>query len=463
MVMSENKKLYPLAASQRMHYYTVQYCPQKQVLNIGTSLTIEADIDFDVLRESIYEAYDRCECMRIRFTQNENGEVMQYIEPKEEREIPFFEFGHWKYEDAENEMKNWTSVPFERFDSPMNRVVMISMPDGFKGVYLLVDHMTMDAQAIVLFLKDVIQVYCSKKYDYEYPKALQSYIKALEKDLKYEAESKSKQKDKQFWTEFIEKSEPMYTDATGDNLLQRSREEKNNPELRAVINGIPNCDAEIAQFHLEPDPSDVLVKFCEENQISMASLLLMAVRTYLQKVNNGEPDVSIQNTVSRRATLLEKHSGGSRVHFFPCRTIVNLDETFLQGCEKIRESQNNIFRHANFDPIEFRSMRAKYYNNAPGEVYEPMSLTYQPLSMRSDDMPDIRYKSNWYTNGVEAQNLYLTVMHRSLDNGLDFCFEYKKEKYDYTDLEKIYYFITRIIFEGVKNPNQTIAEIISNT
>ena len=75
--MKEERKLYPLAYSQKLHYFTVQYCPQKQVLNIGTSLTIEADIDFDVLRESIYEAYDHCECMRLRFTQNENGEVMQ--------------------------------------------------------------------------------------------------------------------------------------------------------------------------------------------------------------------------------------------------------------------------------------------------------------------------------------------------------------------------------------------------
>ena len=461
--MSEAIKLFPLAASQKMHYYTVQYCPKKEVLNIGTSLTIETDINFDVLKESIYESYERCECMRIRFTQDENGEVMQYIAPKEERDIPFFEFSHWKQEDAENEMKKWTSVPFERFDSPMNKVVMISMPDGFKGVYLLVDHMTMDAQAIVLFLKDVIQVYCSKMYDYEYPKPLQSYVKALEKDLKYEAGSKSYEKDKKFWEEYLEQSEPIYTDATGDNLLQRQREAQNKPELRAAVGGIQSCDAEIAQFHLEPDPSDALVKFCEENQISMATLLLMAVRTYLQKVNNNEPDVSIQNTVSRRATLLEKLSGGSRVHFFPCRTIVNLDETFLQGCEKIRDSQNNIFRHANFNPIEFRAMRSKKYNNAPGESYEPMSLTYQPLSMRTDDMPDIRYKSDWYTNGVAAQNLYLTVMHRSLDNGLDFCFEYKKEKYNYEDLEKIYYFITRIIFEGVNNPNKTIEEIISNT
>lgn len=461
--MNTPEKLYPLTAAQRLHYFTLSYCPQKQVLNIGTSLTIETDIDFDVLKDSIYEAYGRNEFMRIQFHKDEDGNVKQYVVPKEKRDIPYFEFRHWKYDDAEAEMRKWTSVPFERFDSPMNKIVMISMPDGFKGVYLLVDHMISDAQAIVLFLKDVIQIYCAKKYSTDYPKPLQSYIKALEKDLKY-VSSKTAEKDREFWTKRIESSEPMYTDITGENSLERERIQKNKPNLRAATAGISDCSAGIAQFHLEPNPSDVLVKFCTDNNIPMATLLLMALRTYLQKVNNGEPDVSIQNTVSRRATLLEKLSGGTRVHFFPCRTIVNLDDTFLDGCRKIQEAQVSTFRHPNFDPIEYMMVRSKHYNLEPGQSYEPISLTYQPLSVHSsDDLPDIRYKSNWYTNGVAAQNIYLTVMHRSLDNGLDFCFEYKKAKFTYDDLEKIYYFMTRIIFEGVQNPNKTVGQIISDT
>lgn len=458
------RKLYPLVTSQKLHYFTLQHCSKKQVLNIGTSLTIETDVDFNILKESIYESYNRFECMRIRFCQTENGDVMQYIVPKEERDIDFFEFGHWRFEDAENEMKKWTSVPFERFDSPMNKIIMISMPDGFKGVYLLVDHMTMDAQAIALFLKDVIQIYCYKRYNTEYPQPVQSYIKALEKDIAYENNSKAYVKDREYWIDKIESSEPIYTDMKGDNLLERERQQQNNPNARAVCGAIANCDAEIAQFHLEPNPSDVLINFCKENEISMVCLLLMALRTYLQKVNNNEPDISIQNTVSRRATLLEKYSGGTRVHFFPCRTIININETFLDGCKKIRESQNSTFRHSNFNPIEYMITRSKYYKNNAGQTYEPISLTYQPLSMRSKDVPsDIRYKTNWYSNGAAAQNIYLTVMHRSLDNGLDFCFEYKREKFNYEDLQRIYYFITRILFEGVKNPNKTIEEIISNT
>ena len=39
------KKLYPLTYAQKLHFFTLRYCPKKQVLNIGTSLTIKEDIN----------------------------------------------------------------------------------------------------------------------------------------------------------------------------------------------------------------------------------------------------------------------------------------------------------------------------------------------------------------------------------------------------------------------------------
>jgi len=61
----------------------------------------------------------------------------------------------------------------------------------------------------------------------------------------------------------------------------------------------------------------------------MASLLLMGLRTVLSKFNNNEKDVSVKTNVARRGTLLEKHSGGTRIHFFPLRTIMEPDMTFF--------------------------------------------------------------------------------------------------------------------------------------
>lgn len=465
MKQINGKKAYPLTAAQKLHFYYQKFCPKKQVLNIGTSLTIQQSLDFKALKEAVYKAYERCETMRLRFTEDKQGNVFQYIADKEERDIEFFDFTGWEGWAAEAKMKEWTAVPFERFDTPLNRVVMIITPDGFQGIYLLVDHMTMDAQSLILFLKDVIEIYCNMKYEgIDYPKEMSSYIKQLEKDLAYEAGSKSQKRDIQFFEEMIASHEPIFNSILGPDKLEKERKETKNPKLRAATNVSDNVDANIVTFELEAEPSEKLLQFCSEQHISMVCLLMMGLRTYLQKVNGNE-DVSINTTVARRATLSEKKCGGTRIHCFPFRTIVKESDTFLEGLLKMRDGQNQIFRHANYDPTAYYQFRNKCYNLKPGQTYEPLSLTYQPLTMKDkglDRLGDIQYKSAWYSNGAAAHALYLTVMHRAEDNGMNFNFEHQTGVVSHENLQRVYYYLCRIIFKGVENPHMTVKELIES-
>lgn len=464
MKIIDGKETYPLTAAQKLHFFYQKYCPKKQVLNIGTSLTIQQSLDFGALKEAIYKAYSRCESMRLRFAEDEDGTVVQYIADREERDIEFFDFTGWEGWAAEAKMKEWTSVPFERFHSPLNRVVMIITPDGFQGIYLLVDHMTMDAQSLILFLKDVIEIYCNMKYEgIDYPKEMSSYIAQLEKDLAYETGCRSKQRDTEFFEKMISSSEPVFNGVFGPKKLLEEQENKKDSSLRAVTAVSDNVDANIVTFELEEDPSKRLMKFCEEHHVSMVCLLMMGLRTYLQK-ENGNDDVSVTTTVARRATLSEKKCGGTRIHCFPFRTIIKESDTFMEGLFKIRDGQNQLFRHANYDPTEYYKYRSKYYGLESGQTYEPLSLTYQPLTLKDkglDRLGDIRYKSAWYSNGAAAHALYLTVMHRAEDNGMNFNFEHQTGVVNYKQLQQFYYYLCRIIFKGVENPDITVGELIS--
>lgn len=155
--------VYPLTVAQKFHLFYLAFCPKKQVVNIGTSLTIETEIDWEELKRAIYKAYERCDSMRLRLAEDKDGNWYQYIVEKEERDIEFVDFSGQTMGEAEAEMRTWTEVPFSHHDAPLNRIVMIQMPDGYNGVYLLVDHLTMDAQSIICFLKDIIELYCHAK------------------------------------------------------------------------------------------------------------------------------------------------------------------------------------------------------------------------------------------------------------------------------------------------------------
>ena len=464
MTKRKGYPVYPLTNAQKFHLFYQSFCPKKEVVNIGTSLTIGMELDIDLLKESIYKAYDRCESMRIRFAKDKEGNWYQYIVDKEEREIEYVDFTGKTMEEANAIMTEWTRVPFKQIDSPMNRIVMIKTPDGFMGTYNLVDHMTMDAQSLIYFLTDVIELYCNAKFEgVPYPKDMASYVEQLQKDLAYEAGCKAKDRDAEFFQKIIEESEPIYNGINGPQKLQMERERCNNPELRAAINASQNMDSALDIFHLEAEPTERLMKFCEEQHISLTVLLLMGLRTYFQKMN-GNDDFSINTAIARRATLKEKKSGGTRIHSFPFRTIISKDRTFMEGLCEIRDKQNEYFRHANYNPTDYFAYRAKTYPVGPGQTYEPMSLTYQPLSMKKEGLAKadgIQYKTKWYPNGATTQAMYLTAMHRPDDNGLDFSFEHQVASVSREELEYMYYYVCKIMFKGIENPDLTIGDIIN--
>ena len=115
-------------------------------------------------------------------------------------------------------------------------------------------------------------------------------------------------------------------------------------------------------------------------------------------------------------------------------------------------------------PVEYFAYRNKIYPPAaPGETYEPMSLTYQPLTLQEkglDKLGGIRYKTKWYPNGATTQAMYLTVMHRPDDNGLDFNFEHQVKAVSREKLEYLYYYLCKIMFKGAENPDLPIGDII---
>ena len=456
--------VYPLTNAQKFHLYYQSFCPKKEVVNIGVSLTIGMELDLDVLKESIYKAYERCDSMRLRFAKDKEGNWYQYVVDKEEREIEYVDFTGKTMEEANAIMTEWTQKPFKQIDSPMNRIVIIKTPDGFMGTYNLVDHMTMDAQSLIYFMTDVIELYCHAKFEgVPYPKDMASYVEQLQKDLAYEAGCKAKDRDAEFFQKIIEESEPIYNGITGSQKLQLERERCNDPELRAAVNASREVDSALDIFHLEAEPTERLMKFCEEQHISLTVLLLMGLHTYFHKMN-GNDDVSINTAIARRATLKEKKSGGTRIHSFPFRVILPKEKTFLEGIQEIRDKQNEYFRHANYNPTDYFAYRGKTYPHTPGQTYEPMSLTYQPLSMRKNDLTKaggIQYKTKWYPNGATTQAMYLTVMHRTDDNGLDFNFEHQVASVTKTELEYMYYYLCKIMFKGIENPSLSIADIMN--
>lgn len=457
------RDLYPLTAAQRMHHDWILRYKTQQVSGVSVVASLKAGLDFGLLKKCIQLEVERYGCMRIRFTKpDEKGRVKQYIVERDSRDIPIKDLTNMTMEEADNTMQQWAYETLDGDDVPMFYVWMVRLPEGYNGFFIHMDHRLIDSCGMVVMINDIMQLYTHYRFGGEYPKDLADFEMVLEKDLKKANSEKRFEKDKKFWEEQLDTyGEPLYSDILGPSALEEARTLHNDPNLRAGTIVMDNLFVQVKDYLLEPDATKGLMDFCMNHNLSMTNLLLLGIRTYLSKANNGQEDITIENFISRRSTHEEWTSGGSRTIMFPCRTVISADTDFLSAAYEIQNVQNRIYMHSNYDPALIKEEMKRRYHTPKHTAYESCYLTYQPMPVRMDNphLENIPLHTKWFANGAATKKMYLTVSHTD-DGGMNFSYHYQTAVYEEHDMELLYYYMMRILFMGISNPDLTIGEIM---
>lgn len=457
---------YPLTSAQQlMLYLSKQYGNNVPVLNICTGYYWQGEFDTGIMKESLNEAIERCNAMRIRFAAHPLFKVVQYLADESEIEIIEEDLSSMPWDDAHEFIKERSHSLIELFEKPVNEVRIIHFENDYHGVYVKLHHMAFDGYSSRIFLCDAVEIYLSKKYNMPYPKPMKSYIECIEKEFRYK-DSEQQEKDIEFWKgTILDYPEAIYTDYVRPSRLLKKREEANDPSLRRVeVHDGNDPSSKTLKFSIDSETTQKIMKMCAENDLSVPCVLMMGLRSALSSFNNDEKDISYKVMINRRATLLEKKSGGMRMHFFSMRSIVESEMTFIQAVRVLEKAQNDIFIHSNISTIEAIVIRHQAMQCGSDATYESMSFSYLPqleIPCYGEQMKKT-CRGFWYNNDVSMQNLYLTVMHRSYDGGLDFVFEYRTNNNPIGELNIFYRKMIDSILLGVDNPDITVKEILDD-
>jgi hypothetical protein len=457
------RKEYPLTAAQKMHYQWIREYNTQQVSGVSIVASLKAELDFGLLKKCIQMEMERYGCMRLRFTKpDDKGEIKQYLIAQDARDIPLKDMSGMTLAEADNLMQQWAYETMDGNDRPMCDVVMVKLPEGFNGFFIHMDHRLIDSCGLVVMVNDLMQLYTHYKFGSAFPQDLADFEKVLASDLAKANNEKRFARDKKFWDDQLDAlGEPLYSDVQGPSVLEASRKKHKNKNLRAADIEREQLFVAVKDYFLEPAPTKGLIDFCMNHQLSMTNLLLLGIRTYLSKVNNGQEDITIENFISRRSTHDEWTSGGSRTIMFPCRTVISADTDFLSAAYEIQNVQNRIYMHSNYDPAYIREEMKRRYGTPDDTTYESCYLTYQPMPVHVDNpfLQNIQMHSKWFANGAATKKMYLTVSHTP-DGGMDFSYHYQTASLTEKDMELLYYYMMRILFMGISNPELKIGEII---
>ncbi|MCR4922866.1 MAG: chromosome condensation protein [Lachnospiraceae bacterium] len=457
-------KKYPLTAAQKIHYRWINEYKTQQVSGLSVVASLKADLDLDLLKKCILKELDRYKCLKVHFTApDKKGEIKQYIPKKLKLDIPVKDLSDMTMEEADDTMQKWAYKTIDGDDIPMCEFFIMKLPDGYNGFFLHIDHRLMDSIGMVVMIGDIMSLYTHYRFKSEMPADLADYEEVLENDLKRASNEKRFLKDKKFWDDMLDQwGEPLYSDIQGPGVLEESRKKHNDPNLRAADIEREKLFVAVKDYQLEPESTKNLMTFCINNQLSVTNLLLLGIRTYLSKVNNGQEDITVENFISRRSTKDEWTSGGSRTIMFPCRTVLPSDIEFIAGAYEIQNMQNRIYMHSNYDPELIWEEIRKRYNTPKDTSYESCYLTYQPVSAKLENpyLKDIPMHSKWFANGAATKKMYLTVSHL-YNGGMNFSYHYQTAALTEKDMELFNYYLMRIIFRGIEQPNLTLEEIIN--
>lgn len=457
------KEYYPLTAAQKMHHNWIRKYRTQQVSGVSVVASLRSPLDFGLLKKCIQLEIERYGCMRIRFTKpDEKGEVKQYIVDRDTRDIPLKDLSGMSMEEADERMQQWAYETFDGDDIPLCDVTMLRLPEGYNGFFIHMDHRLIDSCGLVVMINDLMQLYTHYRFGSAYPQDLADFETMLAKDLKRANNEKRFAKDKKFWDDQLNAlGEPLYADIQGPSVLEAARERHKNPMLRAADIELENLFVEVKDYQLEPEPTKNLIAFCMNHQLSMTNLLLLGIRTYLSKVNNGQEDITIENFISRRSTHEEWTSGGSRTIMFPCRTVISSETDFLSAAYEIQNVQNRIYMHSNYDPALIEEEMRRRYHTPENTTYESCYLTYQPMPVQVDNphLAGIAQHAKWFANGAATKKMYLTVSHMA-NGGMNFSYHYQTAQLGEHDMELLYYYMMRILFKGIAEPDMSIGEIM---
>lgn len=180
---------YPLTAAQKMHHNWIMDYGTQQVSGVSVVASVQAELDFGLLKKCIQMETERSGCTRIRFTKpDKDGNVQQYLVKQDPRDIGFKDLsGMGSLAKADELMQQWAYETFDGDDIPMCEFTMLKLPEGYNGFFAHMDHRLIDSCGLVVMIGDLFQLYTYYKYGTAYPQELADFETVLKKILQKQA------------------------------------------------------------------------------------------------------------------------------------------------------------------------------------------------------------------------------------------------------------------------------------
>ena len=446
----KERKIYELTPAQDVPYLQCKYTLFKRVINVLSSITLEEEVDFELMKDAYNLVVERNDCLRIKFFKKRK-QLMQYIdEPKKLKNIPILSFK--TKEEQEKYIDKYKNSAIKFLKGQVVEPTFIKTYDNRCMILLKVCHLVLDIYGVNIIYQDLINVYNALKNGETLPEQPSSFEEIMIKDIEKKHNERLVNNNTEFFTDLLQNNpEPFYTGLHGpDNKIWQKKLSKNHRSMQMFF---INNDTKGYCHNIDGALVEKVLNYCKEYSCTPAHFLMYTCTLTAAKLNNNTRNVLPLELCNCRGTAQAKKCGGTKVQSVACYTTFDYEKEFANALADFSINQTKLYRRINFEDRDFEMLLHKTYRSSWLETYYSLTYSFIPMTMPNG------VEFSIYSNGKCALPAYIAQLYNTETNEIRMAYDVQTKIITEQNVADFHQKYLHVIEQVLNNPQIKLNEI----
>ncbi|MEM7555067.1 MAG: amino acid adenylation domain-containing protein [Cyanobacteria bacterium P01_A01_bin.84] len=438
----QHREELPISFSQQRQWFLSQLEPESPFYNIPAAIAIHGKLDITILEDSFREVIHRHQALRTAFLTVEGKPVAKLVSINEFK-LEVVELSNLTEKNQPEKVKliaqKEAQKPFQLDKAPLLRVKLLRLNSQSHIILITLHHIIADGWSMGVLVKEVALIYQASTQQESPPLS--------ELPIQY--------------PDFAAWQKKWFQGELRDNQLNYWLSQlQNAPSLLELPTDYPRPAVQTAKggnlrFELPPELSQALKQLSQKSGCTLFITLLAAFQTLLYRYSNQE-DIVVGSAIANRNRSELEGLIGCFANTLALRTDLSGSPSFRELLQQVKDVALGAYAHQDlpFEQLvdELKLTRSLSYTplfqvmfllqNAPIQALQLEDLSWSPI-----------------TNDSDTAKFDLTLSMSETDNGLIGNFEYNRDLFKASTIERMVGHWQTLLQGIVDNPEQKIYQL----
>lgn len=407
-----------LVKPQKLIYDMEKYAGGSISIVCG-SMLIQTNKSIDEMKKAVNELYRLNDALRIRISEDD-GQPYQYITEYTEQDIEVLFFTN--KEELDNYASVYAKEPLDLNGSLCDLKIVILQNKA--GLLAKLHHLISDAWTLALMGTQYNQLLKGEDV-----KAY-SYLDYISSEDEYFSSKRYEKNKEYFLSQFKRCNEVTYISEKQAHTFKAKR----------------------ATFVIDNENASKIIRYTKEKEVSVFSLFVSAVATYINRVKMSADKFYIGTGVLNRSGAKEQNTMGMFINTAPILIELNNEVSFAENLDMVETSLFSVLRHQKYNYSDLlEELKNNYKFNE--KLYDIM-LSYQNAKVLGDEV-----ETTWYHSGMQTESLQFHVDDRDSEGIFRIHYDYLTEKFTENEIKKMHEHICNLLFSAIEDDSKKLYEL----